>query len=65
MPNTTSGTNTFDKSFAIDEIIEEAYQRIGLSNMTGYQLTSARRSLEYYVSRVGLTEAYTTGKWMS
>ena len=45
MPNTTSGTNTFDKTFAIDEIIEEAYQRIGLSNMTGYQLTSARRSL--------------------
>ena len=29
MANTTSGTATFDKTFAIDEIIEEAYERIG------------------------------------
>ena len=29
MANTTSGTTVFDKNFAIDEIIEEAYERIG------------------------------------
>jgi len=29
MANTTSGTVTFDKTFAVDEIIEEAYARIG------------------------------------
>ncbi len=27
MANTTSGTVTFDKTFAIDEIIEEAFER--------------------------------------
>ena len=45
MANTTSGTATFDRSFAIDEIIEEAFERIGLQNVAGYQLKSARRSL--------------------
>jgi hypothetical protein len=30
MANTTSGTYIFDKNFEIDEIIEEAYERIGL-----------------------------------
>ena len=45
MANTTSGTTTFDKTFAIDEIIEEAHERIGLQNVAGYQLKSARRSL--------------------
>ena len=45
MANTTSGTVTFDKTFAIDEIIEEAFERIGLQYVAGYQLKSARRSL--------------------
>ena len=45
MANTTSGTATFDKTFAIDEIVEEAFERIGLQNVAGYQLKSARRSL--------------------
>ena len=45
MANTTSGTATFDKTFAIDEIIEDAFERIGLQNVAGYQLKSARRSL--------------------
>ena len=45
MANTTSGTTTFDKTFAIDEIIEESFERIGLQNVAGYQLKSARRSL--------------------
>ena len=45
MANTTSGTTVFDKNFSIDEIIEEAYERIGQQNVSGYQLKSARRSL--------------------
>ena len=45
MANTTSGTATFDKTFAIDEIVEESFERIGLQNVSGYQLKSARRSL--------------------
>jgi hypothetical protein len=45
MANTTSGTVIFDKNFAIDEIIEEAYERIGMQGTSGYQLKSARRSL--------------------
>ena len=45
MANTTSGTTTFDKTFAIDEIVEDAFERIGLQNVAGYQLKSARRSL--------------------
>ena len=45
MPNTTSGTTTFDKTFAIDEIVEEAYQRIGVDQLDAYQIKSARRSI--------------------
>jgi len=45
MANTTSGTYVFDKNFAIDEIVEEAYERIGLQPNSGNDLKSARRSL--------------------
>ena len=45
MANTTSGTVVFDKNFSIDEIIEDAYERIGLQGVSGNQLRSARRSL--------------------
>ena len=45
MANTTSGTVIFDKNFSIDEIIEEAYERIGIRGVSGYQLRTARRSL--------------------
>ena len=45
MANTTSGTVTFDKTFAVDEIIQEAYERIGISAVSGYLLKTARRSL--------------------
>jgi len=45
MANTTSGTYVFDKNFAIDEIVEEAYERIGLQLNSGYDLKTARRSL--------------------
>ena len=43
MANTTSGTVTFDKTFAVDEIMEEAYERIGLQSVSGYQLKTARQ----------------------
>jgi hypothetical protein len=45
MANTTSGTVVFDKNFSIDEIIDEAYERIGMKGVAGNQLRSARRSL--------------------
>ena len=45
MANTTSGTATFDKTFSIDEIIEDAFERIGIQAVSGNQLRSARRSL--------------------
>ena len=45
MANVTSGSYTFDKTFAIDDIIAEAYERIGLVGTAGHQLLSARRSL--------------------
>ena len=33
MANTTSGTVTFDKTFAVDEIIGEAYELSGLQSV--------------------------------
>ena len=45
MANTTSGTTTFDKTFAIDEIIEEAYDRLGMFTLNGGHIKTARRSL--------------------
>ena len=45
MANTTSGTVTFDKTFSVDEIIQEAYERLGTQASSGYELSTARRSL--------------------
>ena len=45
MANTTSGTTTFEKGFSISDIVEESYERIGIQGVSGYQLKSARRSL--------------------
>jgi hypothetical protein len=39
----TSGTTTFDLS--IDDLVEEAFERCGMRATSGYQLASARRSL--------------------
>ncbi len=39
----TSGTTTFD--LAIDDLVEEAFERCGIRAQSGYQLNSARRSL--------------------
>ena len=47
----TSGTTTFDLD--IDEIIQEAYERCGISLRTGYSLKSARRSLNILFSEWG------------
>ena len=53
MANTTSGTHTFDKTFSIDQIIEEAFERLGIQNVTGYQLKSSRRSLNIMLQEWG------------
>ena len=45
MANTTSGTYVFDKNFFIDDIITEAYERIGYIDMSGNDIKTARRSL--------------------
>ena len=58
MANTTSGTVTFDKTFAVDEIIEEAYERIGLQSVSGYQLKTARRSLNILFQEWGNRSTY-------
>ena len=53
MANTTSGTVTFDKTFSVDEIIEEAYERLGIQASSGYQLKTARRSLNILLQEWG------------
>ena len=46
MANTTSGTTVvFDKTFSIDEIIEDAFESLVCFTLSGYQLKTARRSL--------------------
>ena len=41
----TSGTTVFEKNFAIDDIITEAYERLGRFDYSGNDIKSARRSL--------------------
>src|SRR5210317_806420 len=53
MANTTSGTTIFDKDFSIDDIGEEAYERLNLQDVTGYQLVAARRSLNIMLQEWG------------
>ena len=53
MANTTSGTTTFDKTFSVDEIIEEAFERLGIQDVTGYHLKSSRRSLNIMLQEWG------------
>ena len=47
----TSGTTTFNLN--IDEIIDEGYERCGLSTNSGYDLRSARRSLDLLFAEWG------------
>ena len=60
MANTTSGTATFDKTFAIDEIEEEAFERIGQQNVSGYQLKNARRTLNKTTGAISVLRAART-----
>jgi hypothetical protein len=53
MANTTSGSYTFGKTLPVEEIIEEAYERIGMQGVSGYQLKTARRSLNILFSEWG------------
>jgi hypothetical protein len=53
MANTTSGTYTFDKEFSIDEVIQEAFERLGLEPMSGNNMRTARRSLNILFSEWG------------
>ena len=41
----TSGTTTFESGFYIDDIITEAYERIGRFDYSGNDIKTARRSL--------------------
>ena len=41
----TSGTTTFESSFYIDDIITEAYERVGRFDYSGNDIKTARRSL--------------------
>ena len=45
MANTTSKAYTFEKDFTIADIVEEAFERVGFPNVSGYELRAARRSL--------------------
>ena len=45
MANTTSQSYNFDQDFSIDEIIADAYERLGLVGTAGHQIKTARRSL--------------------
>ena len=47
----TSGTTSFDLS--VDELIEEAYERCGIELRTGYDLDTARRSLNLLIAEWG------------
>ena len=44
---------SFDKNLGIDEIIEDAYERIGMQGVSGYQLKTAKRSLNILFSEWG------------
>jgi hypothetical protein len=41
----TSGTTTFESGFYIDDIITEAYERLGRFDYSGNDIKTARRSL--------------------
>ena len=56
----TSNTTTFN--LEIDEVIEDAYERCGVQTRSGYDLKSARRSLnilfsEWLYSRYSFMES--------
>ena len=50
----SSGTTSFNLS--IDEVIEESYERCGVRTNSGYDIKSARRSLNLLFSEWGNRE---------
>ena len=60
MANTTSGTVTFDKTFAVDDIIAESYERIGLQATSGNQLE--QQEVLNILFKNGVIEVCTTGE---
>jgi hypothetical protein len=63
MSNTTSGSYQFDQDFSIDEIIQDAYERIGLVGTAGHQLKTARRSLNILFQEWGNRGAHFWEVW--
>ncbi len=61
MANTTSGTTTFDKTFAIDEIVEDAFERIGLQTLQVINLNLQDDLLISYFKN-GVIEVFIIGK---
>ena len=61
MSNVTSQSYQFDQDFSIDEIISDAYERLGLVGTSGHQLKTARRSLNILFKN-GVIEVYISGK---
>ena len=61
MANTTSGTTTFDKTFAIEEIIEDAFERIGLNSEQVINLNLLEDLLISYFKN-GVIEVFIIGK---
>ena len=55
----TSGTTAFDLS--IEEIIQEAYERCGMTTTSGHSLNQQEQVLIYSLQN-GLTEEFTFGK---
>ena len=49
------------KTFSIDEIIEEAFERLGIQDVTGYHLKTSRRSLNILLQEWG-NRGFTIGK---
>jgi hypothetical protein len=62
MANTTSGTYIFDKTLSIDEVIQEAYERIGLEPMSGNNMKTARTFVKIFYFQNGETEDFIIGK---
>ena len=53
MANTTSGTVTFDKTFAVDEIIEESLRANWLTVCFRISVKNSTKILEHSFSRMG------------
>jgi hypothetical protein len=62
MANTTSGSYSFDKNYSIDDIIEDAYERIGMQGVSGYQIKICKEIFKSFYFLNGVIENYILGK---